>query len=276
MKRTRLRTLICIIVLTIIGNLTAAAALGHVYSIRVELADLQANQGGYIQGQVYGHTCLNTLEPIVSAKVTATVPVTGRYTAGWTVTGPDGTYKMFLPTPAVYELTVDAGPAYKPSSQVVTLTNGQSLKVDFSLERAASAPRTCNISVGMTYLQISTDSSISNLQFDSQRKLINFTVSGPSGTIGSTSLTFAKSLISGVPIVLIDNGNTPLTSFVLESNSTHYYLSITYPQSLTHSITIGGSNTIPEFDDSVILLLLAVLVFGSLVIVRVRRWQELN
>jgi hypothetical protein len=268
MNLTRLRTLFCLITLAIIGNLTAVV-LPQGYSIQLGPADFHQNQGGNIQGQVYGYTCLNTLEPIVSAKIT----MTSAGSQFSTVTGPDGTYTFFLPL-GTYNLTVAAGPEYQPQSQVVTLANGQSLKVDFSLKRSASAPKICSLNVGMAYLQISTNSSITNLQFDSQRKLINFTVSAHIGTTGLTAVTFAKSLISGVPTVLVDNGNTQLISYALESNSTHYYLTITYPQSLTHSITIGGSNTIPEFDRNAILPLLVLMTFGSLVIVRLRRWQS--
>jgi hypothetical protein len=118
--------------------------------------------------------------------------------------------------------------------------------------------------VTRTYLQVSSNSSISNLQFDSQRKLITFTVGGPAGTMGLTSVTFARSLINGAPIVLIDNGNTSPTSLTLTSNSTHYFLSITYPHS-THSITVGGSNTISEFNDNVTIVFLVVLATVSLV-----------
>jgi hypothetical protein len=112
---------------------------------------------------------------------------------------------------------------------------------------------------GITYLQVSSNSTISNLQFDSGRKLINFTASGPSGTVGSTSVVFAKTLISGTPIVMIDNGNTPPISIALMSNSTHYSLTVTYPHS-THSIAIGGSGSIPEFGNLAAFILTAVLV----------------
>jgi hypothetical protein len=153
------------------------------------------------------------------------------------------------------------------SSQSVTLT----VTVTTTVTSLTMSTTQSGLSaVTTTYLQISSNSSISNLQFDSQRKLINFTASGPSGTIGSTSITFAKSLINGLPVVLIDNGNTSPTSFVLASNSTHYFLSITYPHS-THSITVGGSNAISEFDDNVTVVLLVLLATVSLVGSRSRR-----
>ena len=127
---------------------------------------------------------------------------------------------------------------------------------------------------GSTYLQVSSNSTISNLQFDSGRKLINFTASGPSGTMGSTSVVFAKTLINGSPIVMIDNGNTSPISIVLTSNSTHYSLTVTYPHS-THSITIGGSNSIPEFGD-LTAFLLAVLSTCAVVILpdRIKRRKQ--
>ncbi len=118
--------------------------------------------------------------------------------------------------------------------------------------------------VTKTYLQISSNSTISNLQFDSQKKLINFTASGPSGTIGSTTIVFVKSLINGVPVVLIDNGHTPPISILLTNNSTHYSLTVTYPHS-THSVTIGGSSSIPEFPVGLPVLLIFTLIACGLI-----------
>ncbi|MGA2460703.1 MAG: PEF-CTERM sorting domain-containing protein [Candidatus Bathyarchaeia archaeon] len=110
-----------------------------------------------------------------------------------------------------------------------------------------------------TFLQIQSNSTITNLVFDSGRQLINFTASGPSGTVGFASVIFAKTLINGpVPIVLIDNGQTPYLALSLTSNSTHFTLTFTYPHS-THQITIGGYNLIPEFPTDLALLVVTIL-----------------
>jgi hypothetical protein len=62
---------------------------------------------------------------------------------------------------------------------------------------------------------------------------------------------------------LIDGGRTSPISLSMSSNSTHYFLSFSYPHS-THSITVGGSNTIPEFGVSrspIIFTIIAVSLF---------------
>lgn len=126
-----------------------------------------------------------------------------------------------------------------------------------------SSTQSGRIASSPTYLQISSNSTISNLQFDSKRGLINFTASGPPSTVGFTSVVFAKSLINGSPTVLIDGGRTSPISLSMSSNSTHYFLSFSYPHS-THSITVGGSNTIPEFGVSrspIIFTIIAVSLF---------------
>jgi streptogramin lyase len=119
-----------------------------------------------------------------------------------------------------------------------------------------------------TYVQVWSNSTISALQFDSSRRLLNFTATGPSGTIGQTKVVIAETLLDGSPTVIIDDGRTPLLSLRVTSNSTDYTIDFTYPHS-THAITVGGQNSIPEFTTS--LPALAIPLLFITLGVRIRR-----
>jgi streptogramin lyase len=109
-----------------------------------------------------------------------------------------------------------------------------------------------------TYVQVWSNSTISALQFDSSRRLLNFTATGPPGTIGQTKVVIAETLLDGSPTVIIDDGRTPLLSLRVTSNSTDYTIDFTYPHS-THAITVGGQNSIPEFPTSLPALAIPLL-----------------
>jgi hypothetical protein len=87
--------------------------------------------GGTIAGYVFGFTMFDEREPLVWASVTAR---SGPYSFS-TTTGQDGQYGMFLPT-GVYNVTVDAGPAYKAQSTSATVSNGGASDLNFYLERS--------------------------------------------------------------------------------------------------------------------------------------------
>jgi thiamine pyrophosphokinase len=278
-------------------------------STSVYVVTSTAQTAGRIQGTVYGYTMYNELQTIAWAQVTASnqqfqfttssggggqygidVPA-GVYTvsvymqgyqpqsASVTVLAGSVSNVNFVlerantPTGTANESstsqqTTTAITTPTTSVYVVTSTFVETTTVTTILVSSTES----GLSVGgLTYLQVSSNSTISNLQFDSGRKLINFTASGPSGTVGSTSVVFAKTLISGTPTVLIDNGKTSPISITLMSNSTHYSLTVTYPHS-THSITIGGSNSIPEFG-ALTALLLAVISICAIAILphRIKR-----
>jgi len=57
---------------------------------------------------------------------------------------------------------------------------------------------------GELKLQVTSNSTITNLAFDSSRRLINFTVSGTEGTRGFCYVLVAKELLDGRPVVLLD------------------------------------------------------------------------
>jgi hypothetical protein len=111
-------------------------------------------------------------------------------------------------------------------------------------------------------MQVSSNSSVSNLIFDSSRNLLNFTVSGPAGTYGFFDAAIAKSLLLGQPVVLIDGvGHTASVT----EDADFWYIHVTYPHS-AHQVAIEGSNTIPEF--SSIAMLTVIFVFAIIVFKR--------
>jgi len=87
--------------------------------------------GGMVNGYVFGLTMFDEREPIVWAQVTASA---GQYNFT-TSTGQDGGYSMFLPT-GVYNVTVNAGSAYKAQSQSVNISNGGTSSVNFYLQQS--------------------------------------------------------------------------------------------------------------------------------------------
>jgi len=105
-------------------------------------------------------------------------------------------------------------------------------------------------------MQVVSNSTVSNLIFDSARGLLNFTVSGPQGTYGFFDATVAKTLLSGQPVVLIDGVQTSAT---VSGDTNFWYIHVTYPHS-QHHVTIGGSNTVPEFPSVSLLAIVLVLV----------------
>jgi hypothetical protein len=109
-------------------------------------------------------------------------------------------------------------------------------------------------------MQVVSNSSVSGLVFDSTRGLLNFTVSGPSGTHGFFDATIARSLLSGQPVVFIDGVLSPASA---SQDANFWYVHVTYMHS-EHHVTIGGSNTVPEFPAVpllMVLLLLPIVIF---------------
>jgi hypothetical protein len=115
--------------------------------------------------------------------------------------------------------------------------------------------RTLTTIVGLE-IQVVSNSTVSNLVFDSTRGFLNFTVSGPSGSYGFFDATIGKSLLSGQPIVLIDGVQSPA---LVSQDANSWYVHVTYVHS-EHYVAIGGSNMIPEFPSAAVLLVLLMFV----------------
>jgi len=112
-------------------------------------------------------------------------------------------------------------------------------------------------------VKLASNSNVSNLQFDGKAKKISFTVSGETGTKGTTDITIPKSLLSGNISVMID-GQVMSQTDVIETADTQdeTTLEINYHHS-THTIEVVGTNAVPEFPTSGLVMATAI---GLLVI----------
>jgi hypothetical protein len=147
-------------------------------------------------------------------------------------------------------------------TQTSSLTSSSTSQIQTSTTKTTNATTTTIVSsttlttiVGLE-MQVVSNSTVSNLVFDSTRGLLNFTVSGPSGTYGFFDATMAKSLLSGQPIVLIDGIQSPAS---VSQDASFWYVHVTYVHS-EHHVAIGGSNMVSEFPSAAVLLVLLMLV----------------
>lgn len=112
-------------------------------------------------------------------------------------------------------------------------------------------------------VKVASNSTVNNLQFDENAKKISFTVSGETGTKGTTDITIPKSLLNGNFTVMID-GQVMSQDDVIETADTQdeATLEINYHHS-THTIDIVGTNAVPEFPTTLLVMAVAI---GLLVI----------
>src|SRR4029077_160098 len=115
-------------------------------------------------------------------------------------------------------------------------------------------------------VNLASNSNVSNLQFDENAKKISFTVSGETGTKGTTDITIPKSLLSGNISVMID-GQVMSQTDVIETANTQdeTTLEINYHHS-THTIEIVGTNAVPEFPTTLLVMAAAIgllVIFAS-------------
>ena len=99
-----------------------------------------------------------------------------------------------------------------------------------------------------------------NLRFDAERRLFNFTtaeIPHSTGEVAELVVLIDKRLLDGPPIVFVDNAMVPST---FTQNASHYYVRFSYTLTgdVTHEVTVGGSNTIPENTSPLLPLLITV------------------
>jgi hypothetical protein len=149
-------------------------------------------------------------------------------------------------------------------------------------------PAYANVSLVVTPYQgknafsVQSTSTVSDLSFDSNLKVLRFTVSGVSGSVGVTKVSIAKSLVAdGTSINVSLDQNT--LAYTVASMGDYWVLTFTYHHS-THSVSVGmpalsGQTTggsidsgLPDMDILVIGLVGAVAaVLVAVVLVRRRR-----
>lgn len=109
-------------------------------------------------------------------------------------------------------------------------------------------------------VDIASNSTVDNFEFNQGEKKVSFRVEGETGTKGVTQVTLPKELLSGQMVVAIDgrviaeNSNDVI---VTSDTSTEMTLEINYPHS-EHTIEISGTSVVPEFPISVIVMAAAI------------------
>ena len=125
---------------------------------------------------------------------------------------------------------------------------------------------------------VTSNSTISELSFDSASKELSFNVSGPSGTRGYVDVYFPKSLISDISGLEVYLDNSQL-NYTIQSQGSCWLLYFTYHHS-SHLVMISlGSSTVnpahnstmPEFALTLILLLSVLLVPASLLVFKFKK-----
>ena len=117
-------------------------------------------------------------------------------------------------------------------------------------------------------IQIASNSTVSNVSLDVGQKKLTFTVEGQSGTQGVTQITIPKEMLSGNLQVLIDGVAVSDSDVIVAGdNSTQTTLELNYHHS-THEVTIEGTNVVPEFPISTVLLTTGIL--GAVVVIASR------
>lgn len=115
-------------------------------------------------------------------------------------------------------------------------------------------------------IQIASNSTVSNVSLDVDKKTVTFSVAGQSGTHGVTQITIPKEMLSGNLQVLIDGTAASDGDVVMTDDSqASETLEMNYHHS-THEVTITGTNVVPEFPASSTMLL-ATGAIGSIMLV---------
>jgi len=115
------------------------------------------------------------------------------------------------------------------------------------------------------YIDVISNSTVSNFAFNVEQKLVGINVTGINGTVGFCRITVPNAMLGG-PYVILVNDSPPLTLNEM-SNGTFTFLYFTYRHS-TKTVTIIGTHAVPEFRSALILLLLMVFSILSAVSIK--------
>jgi len=130
-----------------------------------------------------------------------------------------------------------------------------------------SAAQTIN--VWLAPFSVISNSTITELAFDSTSKTLAFTVSGPTGTTGYTNVTIAKTLAANTTDLKVYLDGSPL-EYSTNSTTDSWIIEFTYGHS-THRIVIA-LNSITETTPTaypttpmLLALLIATLILATLI-----------
>lgn len=105
------------------------------------------------------------------------------------------------------------------------------------------------------YVDVVSNATISNYQFNVNQKTISFNVTGDDGTIGFCRVTIPSDLLWVEDGWKITVGNQTITQYAITSDGNFTYLYFSYTCS-TKTVTIQGTHVIPEYPSATLLILL--------------------
>jgi hypothetical protein len=109
-------------------------------------------------------------------------------------------------------------------------------------------------------VEIASNSTVSAFEFKQQEKKVAFRVEGETGTRGVTQITIPKALLSGEMMVSIDGNVIPPESsdvVAIVDTEEGMTLEINYHHS-EHTVEVSGTNVVPEFPVSMIIMAAAI------------------
>jgi PDZ domain-containing secreted protein len=109
-------------------------------------------------------------------------------------------------------------------------------------------------------VDIASNSTVTDFAFVQQDKKVSFVVEGETGTRGVTQITIPKALLSGEMMVSIDGEAIPPESsdvVAIADTEEGLTLEINYHHS-EHSIEVSGTNVIPEFPLTMVVMAAAI------------------
>lgn len=109
-------------------------------------------------------------------------------------------------------------------------------------------------------VEIASNSTVSAFEFKQQEKKVAFHVEGQTGTRGVTQITIPKALLSGEMMVSIDGNVIPPESsdvVAIVDTEEGITLEINYHHS-EHAVEVSGTNVVPEFPVSMIIMAAAI------------------
>lgn len=123
-------------------------------------------------------------------------------------------------------------------------------------------------------VSVLSNSTISEVTLDHEKKQISFRVEGAEGTMGSTEIEIGK-VLKGPYVVTIDG--TEVGTFMIEDETTDQtILAFRYPHS-AHQVTITGTTVVPEFGSIAVLTMAAgisAMILGYLTMQK-RFWNTI-
>lgn len=109
-------------------------------------------------------------------------------------------------------------------------------------------------------VEITSNSNVGAVALSQAEKKLSFAVEGETGTTGVTQVTITKAMLSGEMMVLIDGQIVTAASndVIVKSNTnTDVTFEINYSHS-EHNIEVSGTNVVPEFPISVMIMAVAI------------------